>query len=129
MTVTPEPSPHSPRAAEAVTAGTLGISSRLDADGEHRVTLIGELDIACVDALHGELLRVEATDAGSIVVDLGAVSFIDSSGLRTLITAVQRSRSAINRLILINASPPVQRTFVMAGLQDYLSAPDVDAVA
>jgi anti-anti-sigma factor len=52
-------------------------------DDEHVVALYGELDLGGVDAVKDEMRRVERTAADRIVVDLSALEFMDSSGLRS----------------------------------------------
>jgi anti-anti-sigma factor len=69
----------------------LSLSSRMDTEGGVvRVTLAGEIDVANVAGL--DELLVDAVDraAVEIVVDLRDVSFLDSSGLRSLLSAHAR---------------------------------------
>lgn len=67
----------------------------------HTISVQGELDLANADELERELVRVEGTDVLSIVLDLSALTFIDSTGLRPLIGAHARSRADANRLTLL----------------------------
>ena len=52
-------------------------------DGTVRFRLRGEVDLSNVDQLHDRVVR-EARDAPRVVVDLSAVDYIDSQGLRLL---------------------------------------------
>ena len=84
------------------------------ADSAHgAVTLIlsGELDIATSPILAMHLDQVP-TAAGRIVVDMGAVTFMDSSGLGTLIRAAKRVPVEIR-----NASDSLRRVFAIAGVE------------
>jgi anti-anti-sigma factor len=86
----------------------------------HAVRLEGELDVATAEAVERELEVVEAGDAESIIIDLSGLAFIDSTGLRVLIRAQQRSRADSNRLALLRGPRSVQRVFDIAGLSDRL---------
>lgn len=90
-------------------------------DGEaHRVAAIGELDIATVDLLERALLEVEQTDAELIVLDLSALSFIDSTGLRLVLDLNERCGGAADRLRIVAGSPAVERLLDIVGLRDKL---------
>ena len=110
----------------AIEAGTLVIRSEREASGEHRVALSGEFDLAGAGAFEAEMLRVEATDAGAIVVDLGGLAFIDSTGLRLLLAAHERSAADSRRLVLRRGSAKVQRVFAITGLEGLLPFADAE---
>jgi anti-sigma B factor antagonist len=73
------------------------------------VTPVGEIDLANADELLAVLGSSQATETESLIVDLRQVSFMDSSGLRVLMTtakdrephfaAVVGPESAVARLI------------------------------
>ena len=86
----------------------------------HRICLIGEFDLATVATVEDELRRVEASDADEIVIDLSGLTFIDSTGLRLMISADARSRADSNRLVLRRGPASVQRAFQLVGLEDRL---------
>jgi anti-anti-sigma factor len=68
---------------------------------------------------------VEASDALSIVVDLSALTFVDSTGVRLLIMNAQaRSRADANRLMLLRGPDGVQRVFVLCGVDGLLPFAD-----
>jgi anti-sigma B factor antagonist len=48
------------------------------------VAMQGELDLAAAPALQGELLALVARPVPALTLDLGAVTFLDSSGLGAL---------------------------------------------
>lgn len=90
------------------TSGTVG--------GGSTVAVIGDLDFRTAH----HWTEVLAASDGDVVVDLGSVEFVDSSGLRVLIGAHKRRVAAGARLILTNLSPPVQRLISLTGLDVYL---------
>lgn len=69
--------------------------------------------------LEAELLRVEATDATSIVLDLSDLSFIGSTGVKVIVDADARSRADSNRLVLLRPSEIVSRMFTLCGIGDW----------
>jgi anti-sigma B factor antagonist len=82
----------------------------------HVVKLSGELDKDSAPRFETVLKRVEMTDAREIIVDLSALTFIGSDGLKVFIHANARSRGGGKRLMLIRGNDEVQRTFETAGL-------------
>jgi anti-anti-sigma factor len=56
-----------------------------------RLTLAGELDIATVQRLDEAVAGVLAQGANTVIVDLGSLAFMDSSGLRLFITLNERA--------------------------------------
>jgi anti-sigma B factor antagonist len=97
-----------------IEAGTLTIRSARDGR-EHHVALYGELDISCGDALDREMQRVEAGDAARIVVDLSGLQFMDSTGIRVLLSLHGRSQADGDRLVLLRGAPAVQQVLEITG--------------
>ncbi|MGH2969359.1 MAG: STAS domain-containing protein, partial [Solirubrobacteraceae bacterium] len=71
-------------------------SVRIEQHGEAAVVVpTGELDLATAPALEAALQRaLESAASGRVVLDLRELDFIDSSGLRTLLTARRRAEDA-----------------------------------
>jgi len=67
-----------------------------------------------------ELIRVEASDARSIVIDLSELTFVDSTGIRLALEAQARMQEDPGRLQLVRAPAGVQRVFRIAGVEDRL---------
>jgi anti-anti-sigma factor len=86
----------------------------------HRISPSGELDLATVQALEAEMLRVEETDAETITLDLSGLTFMDTAGLHMLMRAAARSRSDRSRLRLIKGIAGVHRLVVLVGAEDEL---------
>jgi RND superfamily putative drug exporter len=70
-------------------------------DGRVLVRATGDLDLSTARRLHETLLR-EEQDAPTVVVDLRAVRFIDSSGLAALVSAHQRARRRGARFVAVH---------------------------
>lgn len=80
----------------------------------------GELDAATADLLEVELRRIEEGGAATIVLDLGGLESLDTSGLGVVIRAVMRSRDGATRLGILRPRAEVERTIVLAGVHDDL---------
>lgn len=111
------------RAAQVIKLGVLTMTSERHGD-VHTVALRGELDLASAPDIEQELKRVEATDAKSVVIDLSGLTFIDSTGIRLIVTADTRSRANANRLTLLRGPAAVQRVFVISGVEKLLPFAD-----
>jgi anti-sigma B factor antagonist len=106
----------------AYSIGSLALRSEREGD-THVIGLLGELDIAGASTLEDELLRVEATDAAKIVVDLGSLDFIDSTGIRLIVMAADRC-SPGERLKLLRGPRQVHRVFEITDLANRLPFAD-----
>ena len=99
--------------------GSLQISSAL-VDGAVRVSLQGELDLACTRQVEEHFAAIDEQAPARVVVDLSGLAFMDSSGLRMLLLADARAREHDYELVLLAGSEPVQRVFEMTGALDVL---------
>jgi anti-sigma B factor antagonist len=110
------------RAERARNLGSLVLRSEVDGD-THVVELLGELDIAGAPSLEEELLRIEATDAATIIIDLGGLEFIDSTGIRLLLMAADRCVGT-GRLTILRGPKQVHRVFEITDLVSRLPFAD-----
>jgi anti-sigma B factor antagonist len=78
--------------------------------------LHGELDLQTVPQLRLALSEALQRDDGAVVVDLVDVTFIDSTGLASLLNALRRLTRAGRRLLLACADGPVRRMLQLTRL-------------
>jgi anti-sigma B factor antagonist len=72
----------------------------------------GELDLSGAMVLDAELERLAAEPGlAGFVVDLRGLTFIDSSGLRSIVLADMRAREAGRRFSLVRGGDTVHRVF------------------
>ena len=109
------------RAEQARKLGSLALRSERDGD-MHVIELIGELDLDGAPRVQAELERVEATDAPSILIDLGSLEFIDSTGIRLLVMAAERCGEG--RFVLLRGPRQVHRVFEITDLAERLPFAD-----
>ena len=84
------------------------------------IVLTGEFDLAGIQAFEAELAKLEAAAPAVVVVDLGGLAFMDSSGLRALVMADHRARRAERRLAIVPGPPAVRRVFEITALDERL---------
>jgi anti-sigma B factor antagonist len=100
-----------------------------DRDGLVHVALVGELDLSTVAKVQEELRRVEAASPATLVVDLSKLTFLDSTGLRCIVTADERARAEGRRIVIVRGPDAVQRVFAITRLEERLDMVDsVDSV-
>ncbi len=99
--------------------GSLRISSA-PADGVVTISLQGELDLASASQLEEHFAALDEQRPSRVVVDLGGLAFIDSSGLRVLLLADAHAREQGYELVLLPGRDAVQRVFEMTGALDVL---------
>lgn len=87
-------------------------------DMEHEVRLMGELDMATAGDLRDELLRLAADGAKLVTVDMSDLSFIDSTGLSVLISALKRLRQQGGDMTLKSPGPSARKVLEITGLTE-----------
>jgi len=80
------------------------------------LTVQGSVDITSSPELRGELKAALDRETPRIVVDMGGVTFVDSSGLATLIEALQKTQAYEGKVLLCNLSQAVLGVFELANL-------------
>ena len=93
-------------------------------DGTAVVAVAGEIDVYTSPLLQERLVEVLRDGSPSIVLDLSAVTFLDSTGLGVLITGLKRCRSAEGDLVLVTAQPNVLKVLEITGLNDVFQVHD-----
>jgi anti-anti-sigma factor len=95
-----------------------------DKNGFVHVALVGELDLSTVPKVQDELRRVEASSPPTMVVDLSKLTFLDSTGLRCIVTANERAREQGRRMVIVRGPDAVQRVFSITRLEERLEIVD-----
>ena len=85
----------------------------------HVVAPSGELDLFTVEELKAALAdRAESCDA--VVLDLRALTFFDTSGMRLVLETQHELEGTGIRFAILRGSPDVQRPFALARLDERL---------
>jgi len=82
------------------------------------LTVQGEVDVSTAPELRERLLVVADRGFNRVVVDLSAVSFVDSTALGVLVSGAKRLRSAGGDLRLVVTQPRIAKVFEITGLTD-----------
>jgi anti-sigma B factor antagonist len=90
-----------------------------DLEGVTVIKLSGELDVAIAPQLRASLLEISDSVGRDVVVDVGDVGYLDSSGISVLVMSCKRVRSQGGTFTVRNASGSVRRVFEITGLIDY----------
>lgn len=87
-------------------AGAEGPGLRVDRSSDGTLVLSGELDLATAHVLQSVL--DQGTADADITLDMSGLDFMDSTGIKLIITAARRLEGG-NRLILRSPAAPIRR--------------------
>lgn len=90
---------------------------RHDEDGGRVLAVTGDVEMSVVDEFV-EQARRRLSEDEQLRVDLGDVSFIDSSGLGALVLLRNEAVAQAKSLSLLNVPPAIGRLLQLTGLRD-----------
>jgi anti-anti-sigma factor len=103
---------------------TLSLHTYQDADSV-RVALSGELDLSSALTFEEELRRIEENcKAPLLVLDLSSLKFMDSTGLRLILSAHARAINRGRKLAIVQGGEAVRRIFRLTGVLERLNFVD-----
>ena len=96
-----------------------------------KVTLVGRLDTPGVDQVETRFVAHLVPGSNSAIIDLSAVDFVASMGIRMLVSAARGLRTRQAKLALYGTQPQVQQVFDAVALQKIIPicATEADALA
>lgn len=81
------------------------------------IQLDGRLDIPGTDAIATKLAALCASDARRVIVDLSAVTFLSSIGIRALVSNAKAQQQRGGKLVLlVPLGSPVEETLTTTGI-------------
>ena len=93
--------------------------------GAVRVAVSGELDLSSALVFEEELRRIEEGSRQSLLVlDLSSLKFMDSTGLRLILSAHSRAINRGRRRAIVQGGDAVRRIFRLTGVLDRLNFVD-----
>jgi anti-sigma B factor antagonist len=108
-------------------ASDLAVSVETLPEGEV-VIPAGDVDLSGSPVLRNELRKVQQKRPKRIIVDLARVGYMDSTGLATLVEAMQQGRKFGTRIVLCSLSDRVRSIIEIARLDSvFVLAPDRQA--
>lgn len=99
-------------------AAPLRIESRMEGEETGLVVLVGEVDVANAPEVREAALGLMAKGARRFVADLSGITYMDSSGLGTLVGLLKRLREWGGKMAIAGAQPQVKRLFDITGLDE-----------
>jgi anti-sigma B factor antagonist len=96
----------------------LTIRPRAQHEGEVTLAVVGEIDAGTAGTFRRSVLEVIANaDVSTVTLDMSAVDFVDSTGVKALLECRQALRDGM-RLTVGNPSPAVAKLFQITKLDD-----------
>lgn len=88
--------------------------------GIRLIKLIGNLDIVGVNEIEIKFAGYCAGENVRVLVDLSAVDFLASIGIRLLVTNAKSLYSRQGRMVLLNPTPDVKSVLEITGIPDII---------
>ena len=88
------------------------------------VRVRGEIDLAAAERLEQALQSVQDEPSEVTILDLREVTFLDSTGLRTITSADARARKDGHELRIVRGSDQVQKLLHVTGMDKILPLVD-----
>ncbi len=108
-------------------APELTVTSETIPEGEI-VTPAGDVDLSGSPVLRNELRKVQQKRPKRIIIELSQVGYMDSTGLATLVEAMQQGRKFSTRIVLCALTDRVRSIIEIARLDSvFVIAPNRDA--
>jgi anti-sigma B factor antagonist len=76
----------------------------------------GEIDLSRAPSLRSQLTAIQAKRPRKLIIDLAGVPYMDSSGVATLVEAMQNARKSGGKLVLAAMQDRVRSIFEIARL-------------
>lgn len=92
--------------------------------GSDVLTLRGEIDVYTAPRLRQAIIDLVDAGARHIVVDMGAVDFLDSTGLGVLVGGLKRVKVQEGELSIVTSQDKILKIFDITGLNKVFSIHD-----
>jgi anti-anti-sigma factor len=99
----------------------LSIDQKPMAGGWHALQIEGEVDLATIGDVERAVKDVFDAGESNLAIDLCATSFMDSTGLRSLVMADRQFREAGREFAVIVKPGPITRLIDLSGLDNSLT--------
>lgn len=91
-------------------------------EGWEALSVRGEIDIATVKELEAAISRVfDGSGSKNLAIDLRETSFMDSSGLKSIVMSDRRFREAHRRFAVAVNAGPISRLIDLSGVDEALT--------
>lgn len=100
------------------------VSEGFDPDGTPVLSIVGDLDLVSAPTLDQRLVELARQGSRRAVIDVADVSFIDSSGVRAIISGHQLFQKGSSTLVVRSPSGATRRLLELTGLDGILTIED-----
>ena len=108
---------------------TLSLHTYQESDSV-RVAVSGELDLSSALVFEEELKRIEENSGEALLVlDLRSLKFMDSTGLRLILSAHARAINSGRKLAIVEGGEAIRRIFRLTGVLERLNVVDAPVAA
>jgi len=105
--------------------GLAFITENTPIDGGRLLALTGEVDFSKAPELRQSLMDViSAESPRKLVIDMAGISYMDSSGVATLVEAMQAQRKGQRAMVLCGLQPRVRSVFEISRLDSVFTIVD-----
>ena len=94
---------------------SIEVQTKTDGDATI-VTPQGDIDLSRAPSLRSQLSAIQAKRPRKLIIDLNGVPYMDSSGVATLVEAMQNARKSGSKLVLCALQDRVRSIFEIARL-------------
>jgi len=85
------------------------------------IVLSGEMDILSVSQFAEAMVELEQSSPEAVVIDVGGLTFIDSSGINALVQTARSVEERGGRVVLASPDSHVQRVFAITHVNDIVA--------
>jgi anti-anti-sigma factor len=89
-----------------------------------RVAMTGDLDLSTAEQAEEAILDAERQQPPVLILDLSQLEFMDSTGLRVVLSAASRADEDERRLVIVKGPSMVQRVFEITRVAERLEIVD-----
>ncbi len=80
------------------------------------IELFGEIDLDSSPEVRKQILAVTHKKSPKILINLAGVTYMDSSGVATMVEGLQRTNAYNGHFVLVNLGPGVREVFELSRL-------------
>ena len=107
----------------------LAVEVATSTPGETRLAMRGDVDIAADEVLAAAYAEAAATSPTRVVLDFGAVDYINSTGIALIVRMLAEARRDHREVIALGLSDHYREIFRITRLSDYLTIADATPAA
>ena len=93
----------------------------LESPGEVTIRMAGDIDVGADEALAAGYALAAANDPRRVLLDFGAVGYINSTGIALIVRLLAEARRDHREVVAIGLSDHYQEIFRLTRLSDYLT--------